>query len=122
MNWRDGFRRSFLRSDRGAAAIECVGLLPLFLLAVVAAVQIGLVGWASIETENAARDAARAATLDRDPTLAAETSLTGRLHVKSMSVTGVDSRRATVTVQVPSLIGFQVGTVTRSAEMPRLHP
>lgn len=108
--------------DRGGAALEVIGLLPFFLLVAVAAVQLGLVGWTSIETAHAARDAARAATLDEDPTSAAENSLTGGLHVQSMSVVGGDSRRVRLTVRIPSLIGFQVGTVTRTAEMPRLRP
>lgn len=108
--------------DRGGAAIEVIGLLPVFLLAAIAALQLGLFGWVSIEAQHAARDAARAATLDMDARSAAEGSLTGNLHVDSMSVVGDDSRRVSVTVRVPSLIGFQVGTVTRVAEMPRLRP
>ena len=45
--------RPKFRDDRGGAAIECVGLLPLFLVAAIATLQIGLAGWASIETEHA---------------------------------------------------------------------
>ena len=112
--------RPKFRDDRGGAAIECIGLLPLFLVAAIATLQIGLAGWASIETD-AARDAARAASLGEDAQSAAEASLTGVLHVQSMSVVGGDSRRVSLTVKVPSLIGFRVGTVTRVAEMPRLH-
>lgn len=109
--------RPKFRDDRGGAAIECVGLLPLFLVAAIATLQIGLAGWASIETEHAAR----AASLGEDAQSAAEASLTGVLHVQSMSVAGGDSCRVSLTVKVPSLIGFRVGTVTRVAEMPRLH-
>ncbi|MEA5638440.1 TadE/TadG family type IV pilus assembly protein [Cutibacterium granulosum] len=121
MSARTEFRH-LLRDDRGGAAIECIGLLPLFLISAIAAIQIGLAGWASVETEYAARDAARAATLGQDSTAAAQASLTGRLHVQSMSVGGADSCRVKLTVRVPSLVGFQMGTVTRTAEMPRLHP
>ena len=114
--------RRVWEDDKGGAAIEVIGLLPSFLLVAVAAVQLGLVGWTSVETTHAARDAARAATLHEDPTSAAQNSLTGGLHVESMSVGGSDSRRVSLTGRIPSLIGFQVGTVTRAAEMPRLRP
>lgn len=107
------------RRERGSAALEVAGLLPLILMTAVIVLQMGVVGWTLVATGQAARDASRAATLGEDPGRAASAALPGILAVKSLEGgnTG-DSERYTVTVKVPSLVGISLGDVSRTVQMP----
>ena len=113
-----GARRAW--RERGAAALEFVGVLPIVLLMGALAFQMGLVGWAMVSTGHAARDAARAKVLGHDPQVAARGALPGilRSEPELSSQVRSDSVEYTVVVEVPSLIGIPLGTVKRSAEMP----
>jgi Flp pilus assembly protein TadG len=46
------------KRERGTAALEFVGAFPFLLLAGMIALQFGLVGWATVSTNDAARAAA----------------------------------------------------------------
>ncbi|MEX1006490.1 MAG: TadE family protein [Acidimicrobiia bacterium] len=56
-----------LRHERGQATVEFAFLLPLIVLAALAVIQVGLVVRDQMGVVHAAREAARAASVDRDP-------------------------------------------------------
>ncbi|WP_427384230.1 TadE/TadG family type IV pilus assembly protein [Janibacter sp. G56] len=108
--------------ERGAAAIEMASLIPILILAGLVALQVGIAGWAMVATGQAARDGARAQSLGDDPAAAVEAALPGAL-VPQPGTGGSHTAkgyRQTVVVKVPSLLPFEVGSVTRTAEMPDL--
>lgn len=108
------------RRERGTAALEFIGMFPFLLLAGLVALQFGLVGWVAVSTTDAARAAARAASLGQNPQLAAARALPGGLS--PLSVTGLhigSGYRYTVTVKAPSIVPlFDLGTVSRTVDMP----
>jgi len=107
--------------ERGAAALEVVGTLPILLLSAMVAFQMGVVGWTVVETGEAAQAGARAESLDADPKLAVRESLGGMLEPKASSSgtkTPGEGYRYTVEVEIPTVLPFSLGSVTRSVEMP----
>ncbi|KYH45608.1 TadE/TadG family type IV pilus assembly protein [Branchiibius sp. NY16-3462-2] len=105
--------------ERGTAAVELAGLVPILLFAALVALQLGVVGWVTLSAGWAARDAARAATLGQDPVQAARGALPGSLSAESISGGAADrAQRYTVQVRIPSLILIDLGSVSRTAEMP----
>jgi Flp pilus assembly protein TadG len=60
-------RRARLAGERGQATVEFAFLLPLVVFAALAVVQIGLVVRDQLGVVHAAREAARAASVDREP-------------------------------------------------------
>lgn len=58
--------------ERGQATVEFAFVLPLLVLAVLAVIQVGLVVRDQMGVVHAAREAARAASVDRDPGAAAD--------------------------------------------------
>ena len=111
-----------LSRERGVASLELIGVLPTLLLCAIMAFQVGLAGGGMASTVQAARAAARAASLGQNPVSAAHAALPGALVAES--VTGSCSAGScayTVTVRVPSAFGqFDLGTVTRTVEMPKI--
>ncbi|MFD9812980.1 TadE/TadG family type IV pilus assembly protein [Streptomyces sp. NPDC059080] len=113
--------------DRGQASIEFLGFLPLLLVVALAVVQLGVAAFAVQQAGTGARAAARTASLDpldrpRDPAAAGRAAMTGWVADRArIGVDGAgDAVRATATVTLPSLIpGVSLGTVSRSATMPR---
>nr|WP_251076910.1 TadE/TadG family type IV pilus assembly protein [Streptomyces benahoarensis] len=113
--------------DRGQASIEFLGFLPLLLVVALAVVQLGIAAFAVQQAGTGARAAARTASLDpldrpRDPAAAGRAAMTGWVADRArIGVDGAaDAVRATATVTLPSLIpGVSLGTVSRSATMPR---
>ena len=70
------------RCDRGQATVEFALLLPVLVLAAVAILQVGLVIRDYVAVVHAAREAARAASVDADPAAAAHRVLPGAgVHV-----------------------------------------
>jgi TadE-like protein len=65
--WRGGTRRHPGDRERGQATIEFALLLPLVVFAVLAIIQVGLVVRDQLAVVHAAREAARAASVDPDP-------------------------------------------------------
>lgn len=106
--------------ERGAAALEVVGTLPILLLSAMAAFQMGVAGWTVVETGEAAQAGARAESLGEDPKTAVRESLGGMLEPSRSigQLTGGDGYRYTVEVKIPTVMPFSVGSVTRSVEMP----
>ncbi|MGW8359458.1 TadE/TadG family type IV pilus assembly protein [Streptomyces wedmorensis] len=109
------------RRDRGQAAVEYLGFLPVLLLVGLAGLQLGVAAYAAQQAGTAARAAARAASSDADDAPDPET--VGRAAAgwaTSVSVTeGGGEAVATVTVRIPSVVPFwDFGDVTKTATMP----
>ncbi|MFD9904980.1 TadE/TadG family type IV pilus assembly protein [Streptomyces sp. NPDC059063] len=101
--------------------LEFAGFLPILLLVGLAAIQLGLVGYAANQAGSGARAAARVASQGEGGGEAAghdamDSGLTADVSVSD----GGDTTTATVTVDVPTLLPF-IDTdwqVTKSATMP----
>jgi hypothetical protein len=89
-------------SQRGQASIELLGVLPAVLLAALAAWQIVLAGHTAWLAGNAARVAARADAVGRDPEAAARSALPAHLR-RGLIVSGRDGR-IDIRVRVPIVI------------------
>ncbi|WP_411073696.1 TadE/TadG family type IV pilus assembly protein [Streptomyces sp. cmx-4-7] len=113
------------KDDRGQAALEFLGWLPVLLLVGLLAVQLGLGAFAAQQAGTAARAAARVVS-DPDADMGAQQAakeavsdwLAGRTDAQKND--WGDGVTVTVTVEVPSLIpGFDdFGTAEKSATMP----
>jgi Flp pilus assembly protein TadG len=113
--------------DRGQAAIEYLGFLPLLLLLAVAGVQLGLAAYTAQQAGTAARAAARAAADDNDrsaPQQAGRAAMSDwlandhRTRIVNEPSSG-DEAEATVRVHIPSVVpGWDFGDVVKSATMP----
>jgi type IV secretory pathway TrbD component len=91
------------RSERGQASVEFLGVLPAALLVALAAWQLALAGQALWLSGNAARVAARAEAVGRDPANAARSALPSYLR-RDLVVRG-DGERVSVRIVVPLLLG-----------------
>jgi hypothetical protein len=87
--------------EAGTASVELVAVVPFLLLAVLAAVQIGLAGQALWSASVAARAGARAALIGEDATAAAQRALPRSLR-EGAEVE--DSGPVSVRVPVPRLL------------------
>ncbi|MEU5836443.1 TadE family protein [Streptomyces diacarni] len=114
-----------VRSDRGSSALEFAGMLPLLLFVAMAAIQLGIVGYAVQQAGTGARAAARVAAQEeiagryRASGRAAMSDWTARRSSFALS-DGGDEVEVTVTVTIPSLIPGvdSMGEASRSATMP----
>ncbi len=86
--------------EGGTASVELVAVVPFLLLAVLAAVQITLVGQALWSASVAARAGARAALLDNEATAAARRALPPSLRAEAQVE---DADGVSVRVPVPRL-------------------
>ena len=103
-----------LGSERGQASVELIGVLPLALLAMLIAWQLALAGHALWLCAQAARVAARAEAVDRDPGAAARSALP-RAMERGLRVTRRGAGGVEVSVRVPLLAERWTGPVTMSA-------
>ncbi|MFE9331285.1 TadE/TadG family type IV pilus assembly protein [Streptomyces sp. NPDC006925] len=111
--------------DRGSSALEFAGMLPLLLLVALAAIQLGIVGYAVQQAGTGARAAARVAS--REET-ADRYAAAGRAAMSDWTAArssfgradGAGEVRVTATVSIPSLLpGMDsLGSASRSATMP----
>ncbi|MHC0430842.1 TadE family protein [Streptomyces sp. O3] len=109
-----------LRTDRGSAILEFTGFLPILLLVGLAAIQLGLVGYAYEQAGSGARAAARAEAREAGTGEAAGQAAMSDWLDAAPAVGGDDLVTATVTVDIPTLIPF-VDTgwqATRTVTMP----
>ncbi|MEV8534472.1 TadE/TadG family type IV pilus assembly protein [Streptomyces sp. NPDC051211] len=119
-----GARRA--HRDRGQAALEYLGFLPILLLIALAGIQLGWIAYVEQQAENAARVAARTAARTDIPTGEAA----GRDSIKEsirgsaiVGVSGTDALTATVTIPVNSIVpGLSFEPRTRTATMPNDDP
>ncbi len=114
--------------DRGSSALEFAGMLPLLLLVALAAIQLGIAGYAVQQAGTGARAAARIAGQDDTAggyTGAGKAAMSGWTADRSaFSLTrSGDAVTVTTSVTIPSLLpgidGF--GSATRTVTMPRDH-
>ncbi|MER5968583.1 TadE/TadG family type IV pilus assembly protein [Streptomyces sp. NPDC002055] len=116
--------------DRGQASVEFLGFLPVLLVVVLAAVQLGLAGYVAAQARTGARAAARTAARAEpatDPVAAGHASMSDWVARRAEVVSdagGSDAASATVRVPIPSVIpGIEsFGPVEKSATMPRDEP
>ncbi|MFF5762453.1 TadE/TadG family type IV pilus assembly protein [Streptomyces tanashiensis] len=107
--------------DRGQAAVEYLGFLPILLLVGLAGLQLGVAAYAAQQAGTAARAAARAASSDAEdgpgPDAAARAAAD---WVTAVDVERLDGEAvATVTVRIPSVVPFwSFDDVTKTATMP----
>ncbi len=105
------------------AAIEFVALVPIMLLVAVMVFQVGLAAWAMTSADKAARSAARAASMGRNPYAAAQASLPGNLQATAVTPLGSPGGHAyRVTVRIPKVTPLDLGSVHREAVMPEVGP
>ncbi|MFI1657571.1 TadE/TadG family type IV pilus assembly protein [Streptomyces sp. NPDC020472] len=109
------------RRDRGQAAIEYLGFLPVLLVVGLAGLQLGVAVYAAQQAGTAARAAARAATSDADD--APDPSAAGRAAASWATRVDVVRRGgevvATVRVRIPQVVPFwSFDPVEKSATMP----
>ncbi|WP_274040991.1 TadE/TadG family type IV pilus assembly protein [Streptomyces iconiensis] len=112
--------------DRGSSALEFAGMLPLLLLVAVAAIQLGIAGYAVQQAGTGARAAARVASQED---IAGEYAASGRAAMSNWTAArssfalggGGEEVEVTTTVTIPSLVpGIDsFGEASRSATMPR---
>ncbi|MFE7598196.1 TadE/TadG family type IV pilus assembly protein [Streptomyces sp. NPDC057494] len=114
------------RRDRGQAAIEYLGFLPILLVVGLAGLQLGIAAYAAQQAGTAARAAARAESSDAEDRPTAETA--GKAAVSGWIAdgtriepsTGGGEVTVTAVVTIPSVVPFvdDFGTVRKTATMP----
>lgn len=102
------------RSQRGQASVELIGAVPLAVLALLLAWQLALAGHAMWLCAQAARVAARAEAVGRDPAAAARSALPRALE-RGLSVRRRREGGVEVSVRVPLMWPRWSGPVTVSA-------
>ncbi|MFD8974282.1 TadE/TadG family type IV pilus assembly protein [Streptomyces sp. NPDC059593] len=118
-------KRPARRRDRGQAAIEYLGFLPLLLIVGLAGLQLGMAAYAAQQAGTAARAAARADTVDvldgekgPDPKAAGLAAMSG--WIASRSEIEVKDGVATVRVEIPPVLPFwDFDPVEKTATMPK---
>ena len=105
------------RDERGQASIEFVGLLPLVLAVLVGAMQVMILAYTAHAASEAARDGARAYSLDQAPEAAARNSLPGAIALVGVSTYG-PNHGVRVTVEAPPMLFLVDRQITRTVVMP----
>ena len=111
----DGKRQSHV--DRGQGTIEFMGMVPLVLAVLVAALQVMILSYTAHAASQAARDGARAYSLDQSAVAAAQASLPGAISLVNVSTFGPD-HGVRVTVEAPPMLFLLDRQVTRTVTMP----
>ncbi|MEU2230224.1 TadE/TadG family type IV pilus assembly protein [Streptomyces vietnamensis] len=111
--------------DRGQAAIEYLGFLPILLIVGLAGLQLGVAAYAAQQAGTAARAAARAESVLAENPDADGPDGDAAARAAADWVTGVDVHRdgggivATVTVRVPHVVPFwNFDDIPKTATMP----
>jgi hypothetical protein len=112
-NPRDAERRR----EHGQGTIEFVAMLPLVLAVLVGALQVMIVSYTAHAASQAARDGARAYSLDRSAADAARASLPGAISLVNVTTFGPD-HGVRVTVEAPPMLFLLDRQVTRTVTMP----
>ncbi|WP_314171853.1 TadE/TadG family type IV pilus assembly protein [Streptomyces winkii] len=111
--------------ERGASSLELAGMLPLLLLVAMAAIQLGVAGYAIQQAGTGARAAARIASQED---IAEDYASSGKAAMSKWTASrskfslgeGDDEVRVTTTVTIPSVVPGvdDFGKASRSATMP----
>ncbi|RKN07628.1 TadE/TadG family type IV pilus assembly protein [Streptomyces radicis] len=124
MAGRRGRGRGRRRRDDGVTAVEFIGWVPLLILVALAAIQLGVVGYAAQQAGSAARAAARTAAQED---IEDEYESAGHAAVSEWLTVSIDpvalcGDEATVTarVSIPSVLPFMdaFGSASRTVTMP----
>ena len=94
--------------ERGQAAIETVAVLPLLLVALLAAAQGLTAAWAAVEAADAARAGARAAVVGGDAVLTARAALPATLRHGARIARAADGRVRVDVVAPPGWLPVRV--------------
>lgn len=119
---RDRIRRR--DRDRGQAALEYLGFLPILLIVGMAVVQLGLIAYTAQQAGTAARAAARSASLDQGAAGACSAAVSSWLADRTTCVPVPLGKEVTVTatVDIPSIVpGWNFGPARKTATMPVDH-
>jgi hypothetical protein len=103
-----------LESQRGQASVEFVAVVPVVLLAALAAWQLALAGHTLWLVAGAARTAARADLVGRSPTAAARSALPSSLE-HGLEVERVEGGAVRVSVAIPMILVSRRAPVRVSA-------
>ena len=103
--------------ERGQATIEFMAMVPVVLAILVAALQVMILSYTAHAASQAAREGARAYSLDQSPTGAAQASLPGAISLVSLTTFGPE-HGVRVTVEAPPMLFLLDRQVTRSVTMP----
>ncbi|MET9152689.1 TadE/TadG family type IV pilus assembly protein [Streptomyces griseoflavus] len=120
MPYRRGHRRP--DRDRGQAALEYLGFLPVLLIVGMAVVQLGLIAYTAQQAGTAARAGARSASLDRGAQGACTAAVSPWLADGTACVPVGLGKEVTVTatVDIPSIVpGWDFGPARKTATMPK---
>jgi hypothetical protein len=110
--------------DRGQAALEYLGFLPILIIVGMAAVQLGLIAYTAQQAGTAARAGARSASLQESAGEACAAAVSDWLAdgIDCPSSYGGDEVTVTATVEIPSIVpGWNFDPATRTATMPLDH-
>jgi hypothetical protein len=105
------------RPDSGQASLELIGLLPLVLILMVLALQVVVMAYTAHGASEAAREAARAYSLDQPAGAAAAQSLPGAVSLVSVTTFG-PHHGVRVVVEAPAVLFLTDREITRSVTMP----
>lgn len=111
--------------DRGQAAIEFIGFLPILLLVALAAVQLGLIAYTAQQAGTAARAGARSASLDGPYEADCRAAVSSWLSdgTSCPPSYGADEVTVTAEITIPSVFPGvdDFGKARKTATMPRDH-
>ena len=110
-------RRRLPGGERGQATIEFMAMVPLVLAALVFALQVMVLAYTAHGASQAARDGARAYSLQQSPAAAAQASLPGAISLVNVTTFGPD-HGVRVTVEAPPMLFLLDRQVTRTVTMP----
>lgn len=103
--------------DRGNASIEMVGLVPVVLTVLVLTLQVLVLTYTAHGASQAARDAARAYSLNQSPQAAAQDSLPGAVSLVSVTTFG-PNHGVRVVVEAPRMLFIVDRQISRQVTMP----
>lgn len=112
------------RRDRGQAALEYLGFLPVLITVAMAAVQLGLIAYTAQQAGTAARAGARSASLNESAQGACTAAVSAWLADGTACGTaeGGDEVTVTATIDIPSIVpGWDFEPAVKSATMPKDH-
>ncbi|MFI8087178.1 TadE/TadG family type IV pilus assembly protein [Streptomyces sp. NPDC086080] len=118
------YRREGGPRDRGQAALEYLGFLPVLLIVAMAAVQLGLIAYTAQQAGTAARAGARSASLDQGAGGACTAAVSTWLADGTDCATAEGGKEVTVTatVEIPSIVpGWDFEPARKTATMPIDH-
>ena len=108
---------SAARRERGQATLEMAALAPVVLGLMLVVLQVIVLTYASHAASQAAREGARAYSLDEDPRAAAGASMPGGIQLLGVQTSGPD-HTVSVTVAAPFAVPPLNRQITRTVTMP----